>query len=45
MKIRKAPRAGRLGMDMTTGKMLPKILAFAGPLMLTGILQLLNDVS
>lgn len=31
--------------DMTTGKILPKLLAFAIPLMLTGILQLLYNAA
>ncbi|MBQ8160504.1 MAG: MATE family efflux transporter [Clostridia bacterium] len=39
-------RAGRrYEMDMTTGALLPKILAFSGPLMLTGILQLLYNAA
>ena len=35
----------RYEMDMTTGPLLPKILTFAGPLMLTGILQLLYNAA
>ena len=44
LKQRKA-RQSRLGMDMTQGKMLPQILSFAGPLILTGILQLLYNAA
>ena len=32
-------------MDMTTGSLLPKVLAFSGPLVLTGVLQLLYNVA
>ena len=32
-------------MDMTTGPLLPKILVFSGPLILTGILQLLYNAA
>ena len=32
-------------MDMTTGPLLPKVLAFLGPLILTGILQLLYNAA
>jgi putative MATE family efflux protein len=32
-------------MDMTTGALLPKVLAFSGPLVLTGILQLLYNAA
>ena len=39
------PRSRSVGMDMTQGKMLPQIIAFAGPLMLTGILQLLYNAA
>ena len=39
------PRSRCVGMDMTQGKMLPQIIAFAGPLMLTGILQLLYNAA
>ena len=31
--------------DMTEGPILPKILAFSGPLILTGILQLLYNAA
>ena len=37
--------ARRYEMDMTTGPILPKMLSFAGPLMLTGILQLLYNAA
>ena len=33
------------GIDMTEGPLLPKILAFSGPLILTGILQLLYNAA
>lgn len=39
------PRAARFEMDMTTGALLPKILLFSGPLILTGILQLLYNAA
>ncbi|MDO4741679.1 MAG: MATE family efflux transporter [Eubacteriales bacterium] len=45
MHLRRKVRQNRLGLDMTQGKMLPQILAFAGPLMLTGILQLLYNAA
>ena len=32
-------------MDMTTGAMLPKVLRFSGPLILTGVLQLLYNAA
>ena len=38
-------RARSIGMDMTRGAMLPQVLRFAGPLMLTGILQLLYNAA
>ena len=38
-------RRGRVAMDMTDGPLLPKILVFAGPLMLTGVLQLLFNAA
>ena len=38
-------RGARYEMDMTTGALLPRILAFAGPLMLTGVLQLLFNAA
>ncbi len=42
----KEPRASRrYEMDMTTGPLLPKILIFSGPLILTGILQLLYNAA
>lgn len=37
--------AGRFEMDMTTGALLPKILMFSGPLILTGVLQLLYNAA
>lgn len=36
---------GRMGLDMTNGPMLPQILMFAGPLILSGILQLLYNAA
>lgn len=39
------PRAARFEMDMTTGALLPKVLLFSGPLILTGILQLLYNAA
>ncbi len=41
---RKAGRA-RFEMDMTTGALLPKVLRFSGPLILTGVLQLLYNAA
>jgi len=38
-------RAPRHTMDMTSGALLPNILIFSGPLMLTGILQLLYNAA
>ena len=38
-------RSARYEMDMTTGPLLPKVLAFSGPLILTGILQLLYNAA
>ncbi len=38
-------RAGRYEMDMTTGPLIPKLLQFSFPLMLTGILQLLYNAA
>ena len=38
-------RAGRYEIDMTEGPLLPKILKFSGPLILTGILQLLYNAA
>ena len=38
-------RAKSHEMDMTTGPLLPKILAFSGPLILTGIMQLLYNAA
>lgn len=38
-------RAGRHEIDMTEGPLLPKILSFSGPLILTGILQLLYNAA
>lgn len=42
--IARKPRA-HYEMDMTTGALLPKVLAFSSPLMLTGILQLLYNAA
>ncbi len=36
---------GRYGIDMTTGKLFPKIVSFAIPLMLTGLLQLVYNAA
>ncbi len=38
-------RAAHYEMDMTTGSLLPKVLMFSGPLILTGILQLLYNAA
>jgi len=38
-------KPGRHEIDMTEGPLLPKILAFSGPLILTGILQLLYNAA
>lgn len=38
-------KSRRYEMDMTTGPLLPKILVFSGPLILTGILQLLYNAA
>ena len=38
-------RRGRYEIDMTTGNLIPKILQFSLPLMLTGILQLLYNAA
>ena len=38
-------RSGRHEINMTEGPLLPKILAFSGPLILTGILQLLYNAA
>ncbi len=35
----------RFEMDMTTGALLPKVLKFSGPLILTGVLQLLYNAA
>ena len=45
MGLHRIKRAARHEMDMTTGPLLPKILAFSGPLVLTGILQLLYNAA
>ena len=37
--------SARYEMDMTTGALLPKVLLFSGPLILTGILQLLYNAA
>lgn len=42
---RSRSRAARYEMDMTTGPLLPKVLLFSGPLILTGILQLLYNAA
>ncbi len=39
------PRGGRREIDMISGPLLPRILAFAGPLILTGVLQLLFNAA
>ena len=41
----KRKNPGRHEMDMTEGPLLPQILAFSGPLILTGILQLLYNAA
>ena len=38
-------KGGRHEINMTEGPLLPKILAFSGPLILTGILQLLYNAA
>ena len=38
-------KGGRHGINMTEGPLLPRILAFSGPLILTGILQLLYNAA
>lgn len=38
-------RAKSIGMDMTRGAMLPQVLRFSGPLILTGVLQLLYNAA
>ena len=38
-------KRGRYEIDMTEGPLLPKILSFSGPLILTGILQLLYNAA
>lgn len=43
--LRRAKAAAAYEMDMTTGAMLPKVLKFSGPLILTGILQLLYNAA
>ena len=45
MKLFSRRRAGRYEIDMTTGALIPKILKFSLPLMLTGILQLLYNAA
>ena len=45
MRLRRKPGNARHEMDMTSGPLLPKILAFSGPLILTGILQLLYNAA
>ena len=45
MRLWKARKAARAEMDMTEGPLLPKIIAFSGPLILTGILQLLYNAA
>ena len=37
--------SARFEMDMTTGALLPKVLMFSGPLILTGVLQLLYNAA
>ena len=43
MLLKRRPKSHE--MDMTTGALLPKILAFSGPLILTGIMQLLYNAA
>ena len=43
-KLHRSP-ARRYEMDMTTGSLLPKVLAFSGPLILMGVLQLLYNAA
>jgi len=45
MRLWKARKAARAEMDMTEGPLLPKIISFSGPLILTGILQLLYNAA
>ena len=45
MRIAGKRDTGRHVIDMTTGPLLPEILAFSGPLILTGILQLLYNAA
>ncbi len=45
MRFIRKPGKARHEMDMTSGPLLPKILAFSGPLILTGILQLLYNAA
>ncbi len=45
MRFLKARRHASHEIDMTTGPLLPKILAFSGPLILTGVLQLLYNAA
>ncbi len=45
MHLPKRARPGRYEMDMTSGPLLGKVLLFAGPLMLTGVLQLLYNAA
>ena len=44
MKLNRRKKA-KYEMDMTTGSLLPKVLAFSGPLVLTGVLQLLYNAA
>ncbi len=44
MKLNRRKNA-KYEMDMTTGSLLPKVLAFSGPLVLTGVLQLLYNAA
>ncbi len=45
MHLKRMAFGKRHEMDMTEGPLLPKILAFSGPLILTGILQLLYNAA
>ena len=45
MFLNRKIRTRRHDMDMTEGPLLPKILAFSGPLVMTGILQLLYNAA
>ena len=44
-RLHRGPRSRRYEIDMTSGPLIPKILQFSLPLMLTGILQLLYNAA